>query len=1119
VQYRILGPLEVIADGEPIALGPKPRALLAVLLLHPNEVVSVDRLADELWGERQPVSAAKLVQLHVSQLRKALADSIVTRPPGYLIHVETDELDVTRFQRLVAEARAAAGQRPAEAAELYTRALALWRGRALADVAFESFAANEAEALDAMRLTVLEERFDVELALGRDRELVPELEGFVAAQPLRERPRAQLMVALYRSGRRADALELYRETRRLMIDQLGLEPGEELKGLERAMLQDAPELRSPTNGGRRDGGNSAAAAVSPPVAGEAVQRLTASRLRLVTVAAAIVVIGVAVAVAGVFLVASGGREALDLEPNAIALLDPGSGRVSKELAFAAEPTGVVAANGALWASTADGTLSRAALSGNGVVERYRPTGEVTALAAGAGALWLVDGEQRRLVRFDPLAKKVVQRIDVGNGANAIAVGQGSVWVANAMDGTVTRVDGRSGRVRQTISVGGVPSGIAVGGRSVWVSDAENNAVIELDARSGRPLGTVAVGNAPVGIAASGNTVWVANTRDDTVSRIDGARGVVTTTITIRGGASNVAALADRIWVAGAESSVVTEIDATGHVRQVATGARLLALGRVGRSVAVATGEPLASHRGGTLRIVGGEGADNVTFDPATWWTREGLGVLAITNDGLVGYRRSAGSAGALVVPDLARSLPSVSDGGRTYTFRLRRGIRYSDGRFVRASDVRASFERLWRMRSGPAAQTSALPLELVGEEACRSRPRRCTLSRGVATDDATGIVILHLRRRNPSLLSYLATPSYVILPRGTPPVDGRPLPATGPYRISDWVPGKRYVLERNPHFRVWSAAAQPEGYPDRVIWRVDRVVWEPKVRESAAVHDVVSSRADLLEVYDTTRLRQLALRESSHLRSSPEPVVEYAWLNTRVPPFDRIDARRAVDAAVDRRRIVDLLGGPLAYRPACRLQPPGYPGAARSCLDPAGNLERARRLVQRSGTAGARVTVWATQDIPRTVLLGGYVVQALRKLGYRTRLRTIGRAAAYYRRITDARHPVQAGVLGWGADSLAGGAVLEPLLACGAEANYARFCDRALDAKMRAATTLAATDPAAAARGWAAVDEEAAEETPLVPLATHRLVTVVSRRVGNIIWHPYFRLLLDQLWVRRGPSP
>ena len=639
MEFRILGPLEVLRDGKVVDLGhAKQRAVLGVLLLHRGDVVSTERLIDELWGESPPPTATKVVQVYVSRLRKALDDAaaarLCTQAPGYVFEPGPDVVDADRFESLVAEARRTGeNDDVAEAAANYREALALWRGRALGDLTFESFAANETERLNELRLEALTERIDCDLRLGRHGELVGELEALVAEHPLRESLRGQLMLALYRSGRQADALEAYIETRRALRDELGLEPGPELRRLEQEILRHDEGLqvaeprsleaksaplsangrgRKPAMGKARDGGNSASAG-SRPATGAAVQRSTRRHLSLVTVAVAVGVI--AAAAAGVFLVISGGNEAPELEPNEIALIDPDSGRVLKQLAVPAEPTGIVEANGAVWASAADGTLSRAELSGNGVVERYRPTRDVTALTAGARALWLVDAEQRRVVRFDPLARKAVQRIAVGNGANAVAVGDGSVWVTNGGDGTVTRIDARSGRVRQKISVGGLPSGIAVGGRSVWVSDAENNAVIELDARSGRPVGAVAVGKAPLGIAAFGNTVWVANTRDSTVSRIDGTRGAVTTTITVPGGAAAVAALVDRIWVAGAEGSVVTEIDTTGHVRQVARGARPITLARVGQSVAVATGEPLASHRGGTVRIVGGESGDLVTLDP------------------------------------------------------------------------------------------------------------------------------------------------------------------------------------------------------------------------------------------------------------------------------------------------------------------------------------------------------------------------------------------------------------------------------------------------------------------------------------------------------------------------
>jgi DNA-binding SARP family transcriptional activator len=245
VEFRILGPLEVVEEGRPLTLGgPRQRALLAILLTRANEVVSNDHLIDELWGARPPRTAANALQYHVSQLRKTLgaSDAIVTREPGYLIRVAPHELDLLRFEQLVEEARRAPAN---EAARLLHDALNLWRGRALADLMSEPFAQAEILRLEELRLAALELRIETDLALGRHRELVGELEVLVHEHPLRERPRAQLMLALYRSGRQAEALDLYREGRRLLVGELGIEPSVELQELEKAILRHDPELSSP----------------------------------------------------------------------------------------------------------------------------------------------------------------------------------------------------------------------------------------------------------------------------------------------------------------------------------------------------------------------------------------------------------------------------------------------------------------------------------------------------------------------------------------------------------------------------------------------------------------------------------------------------------------------------------------------------------------------------------------------------------------------------------------------------------------------------------------------------------------------------------------------------------
>ena len=247
IEFRLLGPLEVLRDGERVALrAAKQRALLADLLVHGGRVVSVDRLVEDLWQESPPTGARHALEAQVSRLRSALGDAaaVVARPPGYAIEVEPLSIDTVRFERLLADAREAAARDPDRAAARASEALTLWRGPALADFTYEPFAQAEIARLEGLRASAVELRIDADLALGRDG-LVPELEALVAADPVRERLRAQLMLALYREGRQADALAAYRDARRALVEELGIEPGPELRELEAAILRQDEALARP----------------------------------------------------------------------------------------------------------------------------------------------------------------------------------------------------------------------------------------------------------------------------------------------------------------------------------------------------------------------------------------------------------------------------------------------------------------------------------------------------------------------------------------------------------------------------------------------------------------------------------------------------------------------------------------------------------------------------------------------------------------------------------------------------------------------------------------------------------------------------------------------------------
>ena len=244
-EFGVLGPLQVLHDGRQLELaGTKQRSVLALLLLRANEVVSTDVLIDRLWGSKPPGTAANTLQVYISQLRKVLPpDTLVTQPPGYMLRVGTEQVDLHRFERLAAEGRdGLARGEPGAAAEMLREALALWRGEPLADVAFESFAQTEILRLEELRLAALEDRIEADLALGRHGAMVGELEALVREHPLRERLRGQLMLALYRSGRQAEALEEYQKARRTLVDELGIDPGPALQQLEKAILTQDPSL-------------------------------------------------------------------------------------------------------------------------------------------------------------------------------------------------------------------------------------------------------------------------------------------------------------------------------------------------------------------------------------------------------------------------------------------------------------------------------------------------------------------------------------------------------------------------------------------------------------------------------------------------------------------------------------------------------------------------------------------------------------------------------------------------------------------------------------------------------------------------------------------------------------
>ena len=280
-------------------------------------------------------------------------------------------------------------------------------------------------------------------------------------------------------------------------------------------------------------------------------------------------------------------------------------------------------------------------------------------------------------------------------------------------------------------------------------------------------------------------------------------------------------------------------------------------------------------------------------------------MLALIHDGLTAFRRVGGAEGSRIVPDLALSVPEPAAGGRAYTFRLRPGLRYSTGQPVRASDFRHALERVFALKSDGRFFYDGI----VGASACTKRPKRCDLSRGIVANDAARTVTFRLTSPDPDLPQKLALPFAFAVPRSAPAHSEvtSPLPATGPYVMASYVPKRQLRLARNPRFREWSHAAQPDGYADEIVVRLG----VPEAQQTAQVE---SGAADLAHEPSSDDLERLRPLHSSQMPSNPTPNTRYLYLNVRSRPFDDVRVRRALNYAVDREQLVALLAGRTEHR-------------------------------------------------------------------------------------------------------------------------------------------------------------------------------------------------------------
>jgi YVTN family beta-propeller protein len=1115
LSFRILGPFEVVDGDRPLVLGgPKLRSLLAMLLLHRGEVVSTDRLIDALWGEGASGTAAKTVQVYVSNLRKALGDGVlVTRGHGYVLQTEAGQVDLDRFEQLAAEGRGAleAGD-PQGAARRLREGLALWRGPPLADLAYESFAQAAIGWLEEERLGALEDRIDADLALGRHAALVGELEALVAEDPLRERLHGQLMLALYRSGRQADALERYQRARRRLIDELGIEPGPALKQLERAILAQDPELEAPVR------------ASGPRPA------IRARRGGLLVAAGGAVLLAV-IALLAAMLSEGAGR--VRVAPNSVAVIDPqtdalvgavpvGSRPGAIAYGFASLwvgnqedrtvsrvdprtwqtqttipvgqpgqlPTGIAASADRVWVATADLTPSATVASLTRIDPQFPNspstetigkvvTGGPEAVAAQGNQVWAAPNAGL-LTRVDGTSGRIIPpRLDPNASPTAIAIGDGAVWITDNSADNVTRVDPTG--LLTPIPVGNGPSGIAVGEGGVWVADSLDNTVVRIDPSSQPAVTeTIKVGNSPAGVAVGARSVWVADSGDGTVVRIDPRTGKVIATIAVGGSPQALTVVGGRVWVT---------VDA--------------------RSIAAAG--PTA---GATLRMdwPGGPGS----IDPALSLDVQGGQLLQATCAKLLNFPDTSGPAGSRPTPEVAQSLPAVSADGRTYTFKIRRGFSFSppSNERVTAQTFKYSIERalspkmksVWEPDFG----------DIVGMSAYQAG-KAAHISGIVARGETLAI---QLAAPSPDLLARLTEPPTCAVPSDTPVESSgvRVLPSAGPYYIQSFTPGQAVVLVRNPNYH----GSRPHHF--------GRIVVAIGMSTGRAVADVRAGTADYTTLNNVSGSSGLSAAEASRLAAAYGPgsaaaahgrqqyftnpfiELDYFILNTHRPLFSDVRLRQAVNYAIDRTTLARLgafATDTLPDRPTDHYLPPGMPGYLNVHVYPlTPDVAKARALANGNG----RTAILYTCNTPPCPEQAQIVKTDLATIGLDVQVKTLP-LPDLISTLTKPIEPFDLAELGWIPNSPDPHAILNTLLENPAASLTAAFNDPTYQRKLAAAARLSGPERYLT---YGKLDLDLARNAaPLAAFGNENLYDFFSSRIGCQAFG-FYGIDLAALCVRRN---
>lgn len=526
----------------------------------------------------------------------------------------------------------------------------------------------------------------------------------------------------------------------------------------------------------------------------------------------------------------------------------------------------------------------------------------------------------------------------------------------------------------------------------------------------------------------------------------------------------------------------------------------------------------SAHAGGTLTLLAKSAGG--TLDPQINYTLQYWQLYQATYDGLTAFKKVNGPDSFTVVPDLAESIPTPTNGGKTYVFTLRKGLKFSDGSPVTTDDVVASFQRIFKVSSPTAGSFYA---GIVGADKCLKTPATCTLAGGVTGDSAAGTVTINLTAPDPEFLYKLSVPHASILPKSTPAKDmgTTPIPTTGPYMFKSYDPNTSLVMVRNPNFTMWSQDAQPQAYADEIDYKFGLTV-------EAEVTAVENGQANwVFDPPPADRLAEIGSKYASQAHVNALTAYWYAPMNVNIPPFNNIKARQAVNWAVDRNAVVRLYGGANLAAPVCTILPPDFPGHVDNCqyTNPAGStwqgpdVAKAKQLVQESGTAGQAVTIVVSDDEVNKAI-GEYLQSVLTSIGYKASVKAIS-GNIQFTYIQNTNNKVQISLTQWYQDYPAASDFLNVLLGCSSftpgsdsSINIAGFCDKTIQAQMDAALKTEQTSMDQANQMWSQVDQAVMTASPQAPLITPKLIDFVSANTGNYQFSKQFYMLVSQLWVK-----